>query len=255
MPHILIRFMAIKNEDEVRKSRKVAIAWVVISLSSACFLGAIGRAFFLGNPISNPENVFIEMIGEVFTNRLGIPFIGGLLLCGILAAIMSTADSQLLVTASSISEDVYKGVIRKNASDKSMLRVSRITVLVVSAIAFVVALDPNSSVMGLVSNAWAGFGATFGPVVILALFWKRSNFAGAASGMIAGGLTVIVWDYIKFGGATLATRTGLYSLVPGFALGLILMVVVSLLTKAPSKEMLEDYEAVSSQKEMKEPVE
>lgn len=105
--------MAIKNEDEVRKSRKVAIAWVVISLSSACFLGAIGRAFFLGNPISNPENVFIEMIGEVFTNRLGIPFIGGLLLCGILAAIMSTADSQLLVTASSISEDVYKGVIRK----------------------------------------------------------------------------------------------------------------------------------------------
>ena len=168
---------------------------------------------------------------------------------------MSTADSQLLVTASSISEDVYKGVIRKNASDKSMLRVSRITVLVVSAIAFVVALDPNSSVMGLVSNAWAGFGATFGPVVILALFWKRSNFAGAASGMIAGGLTVIVWDYIKFGGATLATRTGLYSLVPGFALGLILMVVVSLLTKAPSKEMLEDYEAVSSQKEMKEPVE
>lgn len=255
MPHILIRFMAIKNEDEVRKSRKVAIAWVVISLSSACFLGAIGRAFFLGNPISNPENVFIEMIGEVFTNRLGIPFIGGLLLCGILAAIMSTADSQLLVTASSISEDVYKGVIRKNASDKSMLRVSRITVLVVSAIAFVVALDPNSSVMGLVSNAWAGFGATFGPVVILALFWKRSNFAGAASGMIAGGLTVIVWDYIKFGGATLATRTGLYSLVPGFALGLVLMVVVSLLTKAPSKEMLEDYEAVSSQKEMKEPVE
>lgn len=102
--------------------------------------------------------------------------------------------------------------------------------------------------MGLVSNAWAGFGATFGPVVILALFWKRSNFAGAASGMIAGGLTVIVWDYIKFGGATLATRTGLYSLVPGFALGLVLMVVVSLLTKAPSKEMLEDYEAVSSQK-------
>ena len=252
MPHILIRFMAIKNEDEVRKSRKVAIAWVVISLSAACFLGAIGRAFFLDSPISNPENVFIEMIGEVFTNRLGIPFVGGLLLCGILAAIMSTADSQLLVTASSISEDVYKGVIHKNASDKSMLRVSRITVLVVSAIAFIIALDPNSSVMGLVSNAWAGFGATFGPVVILALFWKRSNFEGAASGMIAGGLTVIVWDYIKFGGETLAARTGLYSLVPGFALGLVLMIAVSLLTKAPSKEMLEDYDAVASRKEITE---
>ena len=119
------------------------------------------------------ENVFINMIQDIFNNHIHIPFIGGLLLCAILAAIMSTADSQLLVTASSISEDVYKGVINKKASDKSMLLISRITVLVVSAVAFMIALDPNSSVMGLVSNAWAGFGATFGPVVLMSLFWKR----------------------------------------------------------------------------------
>lgn len=248
MPHILVRFMAIKNEQEVRKSRKVAITWVVISLSVACFLGVIGRAYFDANPISNPENVFIEMISNIFTVHWGIPFVGGLLLCGILAAIMSTADSQLLVTASSISEDVYKGVINKKASEKSMLLVSRITVLVVSAIAFCIALDPKSSVMGLVSNAWSGFGSTFGPVVLLGLFWRRANRNGAAVGMIAGGLTVIIWDYIPFAGEVLANWTGLYSLVPGFIVGVILMVAVSLLTKAPSEDVLEDFDAVSASK-------
>ncbi len=248
MPHILVRFMAIRDEREVRKSRKVAITWVVISLSIACFLGIIGRAFFVNAPISNSENVFIEMISSVFTDYFQLPFIGGLLLCGILAAIMSTADSQLLVTASSISEDVYKGVISKKATEKSMLLVSRITVLVVSVVAFLIALDPNSSVMGLVSNAWAGFGATFGPVVLLGLFWRRANRAGAACGMIGGGLTVILWDYVPFGSATLAGYTGLYSLVPGFIIGLLLMVAVSLLTKAPSAEVLQEFDDVASSK-------
>ncbi len=248
MPHILVRFMAIRDEREVRKSRKVAITWVVISLSIACFLGIIGRAFFVNAPISNSENVFIEMIGSVFTDHFQLPFIGGLLLCGILAAIMSTADSQLLVTASSISEDVYKGVISKKATEKSMLLVSRITVLAVSVVAFLIALDPNSSVMGLVSNAWAGFGATFGPVVLLGLFWRRANRAGAACGMIGGGLTVILWDYVPFGSATLAGYTGLYSLVPGFIIGLLLMVAVSLLTKAPSAEVLQEFDDVASSK-------
>ena len=248
MPHILVRFMAIKNEKEVRKSRKIGITWVVISLSTACLMGAVGRAFFVNAPIDNSENVFIEMIGKVFTDNLHIPFIGGLLLCGILAAIMSTADSQLLVTASSISEDVYKGVISKKASDRSMLMVSRITVLVVSVVAFLIALDPNSSVMGLVSNAWAGFGATFGPVVLLGLFWRRSNMAGAAAGMIGGGLTVILWDYIQLGNSTLASATGLYSLVPGFLVNILLMVVISLLTKKPSAEMLQEFDDVKASK-------
>ncbi len=248
MPHILVRFMAIKNESEVRKSRKIAITWVVISLSVACLLGAIGRAFFIDAPLDNAENVFVDMIGKVFTDNLHIPFIGGLLLCGILAAIMSTADSQLLVTASSISEDVYKGVIRKNASEKSMLWVSRITVLAVSIVAFIIALDPNSSVMGLVSNAWAGFGATFGPVVLLGLFWRRSNRIGAAAGMIGGGLMVILWDYIPLGSATLAGYTGVYSLLPGFLFGLILMVVISLLTAKPTSEMLAEFDDVKRSK-------
>ena len=250
MPHILVRFMAIRNEGEVRKSRRVAITWVVISLSAACLMGAIGRAFFLDAPIGNSENVFIEMIQRIFSDQIHIPFIGGLLLCGILAAIMSTADSQLLVTASSISEDVYKGVINKKASDKSMLRVSRITVMIVAAAAFLIAYDPNSSVMGLVSNAWAGFGSAFGPVVLMALFWKRTTFAGAASGMIAGGLTVILWDYIPFSGATLGSITGLYSLVPGFLIGLLLIIVVSLFTKKPSKEVLDDFHAIQSKTDM-----
>lgn len=252
MPHILIRFMAIKNETEVRKSRKIGIIWVVISLTASCTLGVIGAAFFANQPLENSESVFIQMINTIFSDHLGIPFVGGLLLCGILAAIMSTADSQLLVTASSISEDVYKGVINKNASDKSMLMISRITVLIVSAIAFVIALDPNSSVMGLVSNAWSGFGSTFGPVVLLALFWRRSNVAGAASGMIAGGFTVILWDYIPFGGSTLATMTGVYSLIPGFAICAVVMVVVSLLTKAPSKTMLDTFDEVTANKEITE---
>lgn len=248
MPHILVRFMAIRDTKEVKKSRVIGIVWVLISLSTAIFVGAVGRAYLGDSLGANSENVFIQMILKVFTGSNLMIFIGGVLLCGILAAIMSTADSQLLVTASSISEDLYKGVVHKKASEKSMLLVSRITVLAVAAIAFLLALDPNSSVMGLVSNAWAGFGACFGPVVLLSLFWKRSNLPGAASGMITGGLTVIVWDYIKIGGHTLGESTGLYSLVPGFALGLLAIVAVSLLTKKPSNEMIAEFEEVQKTK-------
>lgn len=244
MPHILIRFMAIRDAKEVKKSRVIGIVWVLISLSTAIFVGAVGRAFLGDSLGADSENVFIQMILKVFSGNSLMIFIGGVLLCGILAAIMSTADSQLLVTASAISEDLYKGVIHKKASDKSMLLVSRITVLAVAAIAFFIALDPNSSVMGLVSNAWAGFGACFGPVILLSLFWKRANLPGAASGMIAGGGTVLLWDYVKFSGATLGEATGLYSLVPGFVLGTLVIVVVSLLTKKPGKEVTDEFERV-----------
>lgn len=248
MPHILIRFMAIRDTKEVKKSRVIGIVWVLISLSTAIFVGAVGRAYLGDSLGSASENVFIQMILKVFSGNNIMIFIGGVLLCGILAAIMSTADSQLLVTASSISEDLYKGVINKKASDKSMLLVSRITVFVVAAVAFFIALDPDSSVMGLVSNAWAGFGACFGPVILLSLFWKRANLPGAATGMIIGGLTVIVWDYIKFGGATLGETTGLYSLVPGFILGALAIVAVSLLTKKPSQEIESEFEKVRKEK-------
>ncbi|MGN0550934.1 MAG: sodium/proline symporter PutP [Acutalibacteraceae bacterium] len=256
MPHILVRFMAIKSTDEVKKSRVIAIIWVIISLAAACFVGVIGKAF-VGGALQDAqaENVFISMIIELFQNHWELPFIGGILLCGILAAVMSTADSQLLVTASSVSEDLYKGAINKKASEKSTLLISRITVAVVAVIAFIIALDQNSSVMGLVSNAWAGFGATFGPVILLSLFWKRSNLPGAVAGMICGGGLVMLWDYLPIipgadGSLTLASATGLYSLVVGFALGLIAMIVVSLLTKKPAKEIVDEFEYVRTTKEL-----
>ena len=195
----------------------------------------------------NSETAFIRLIQEIFSDNGVLIFIGGIFLCGILAAIMSTADSQLLVTASAVSEDMYKGVIKKDASEKSSLLVGKIAVVVVAVIAFLIALDPNSSIMGLVSDAWAGFGAAFGPVVLLALFWKRSNLAGAISGMTVGALTVIVWDYLPLmGGDTIGTATGLYSLVPGFFLALIINVIVSLVTKAPSKEITDEFDSIKT---------
>lgn len=246
MPHILVRFMAIKNNREVKKSRVIAITWVILSLGAACAIGVIGRAFLPNLGADDKEKVFISMILEIFKGNPLLLLIGGILLCGVLAAIMSTADSQLLVTASSISQDLYKGVVNKNASDKSLLRLSRIVTVAVAAIAFCIALDPKSSVMDLVSNAWAGFGATFGPVVLLSLFWKRGNKIGAAFGMVGGGLTVIIWDYIKFGGATLAASTGLYSLLPGFLVGLVAFFVVSLLTKEPEDVIQKEFALVAS---------
>lgn len=251
MPHILTRFMAVKNEKELKKSRVIAIVWVAISLGMAVVIGVIGRAYLfpmlLGEGAVSTENVFIEMITQLFTKDLSLAFVGGIFLCGILAAIMSTADSQLLITASSASKDIYQGVINPKASDKKVLTISRVTVIVVAILAYIIALDPNSSIMGLVSNAWAGLGAAFGPTVVLSLFWKRTNMAGAVAGIISGGLTVLIWDYIPLmGGQTLGTATGLYSLVVGFAVSLALIVIVSLCTKAPDEEMIKAFEDVAS---------
>ena len=160
---------------------------------------------------------------------------------------MSTADSQLLVTASAVSEDMYKGAIKKNASEKSSLLVGKIAVVVVAVIAFFIALDPNSSIMGLVSDAWAGFGAAFGPVVLLALFWKRSTLAGAVAGMATGAVTVIVWDYLPIvNGETIYAATGLYSLVVGFALALVVNIVVSLISKKPSAEITNEFDSIKN---------
>lgn len=248
MPHILVRFMAIRNEHEVKKSRTIAITWVVISLAASCFIGLVARGFLASQlDATQSETAFIRLIQQLFTNNGVLIFIGGVFLCGILAAIMSTADSQLLVTASAVSEDMYKGVIKKNATEKSALFVGKIAVIVVAVIAFFIALDPNSSIMGLVSDAWAGFGSAFGPVILLALFWKRSNLAGAVSGMAVGALTVIVWDYLPIiNGDTLYKATGLYSLVLGFAFALIVNVIVSLVTKKPSKEITDEFESIKT---------
>lgn len=252
MPHILTRFMAVKSEKELKKSRVIAIIWVAISLGMAVVIGVLGRAYLyptlLGSGAADStENVFIIMITKLFTEDTRLPFIGGIFLCGILAAIMSTADSQLLITASSVSKDLYQGVISRKASDKKVMKVSRITVIVVAVLAYLIALNPESSIMGLVSNAWAGLGAAFGPTVLLSLFWKRTNLAGAVAGIVSGGLTVIIWDYIPLvGGETLGTATGLYSLVVGFAVSLLLIVAVSLCTKAPDAQMVREFEDVAS---------
>ncbi len=250
MPHVLVRFMAIRSEKEIRKSSIIAIIWCFISLVAACIIGVLGRAYLFPTILgtkgqASTESVFIAMIDKVFTVDTHMAFIGGIFLCGILAAIMSTADSQLLVCSSSVSKDIYKNILRPDAEDKKLLRVSRITVIVVAVLAFLIAWDPDSSIMGLVSDAWAGLGSAFGPAVVCALFWKRANLPGTVTGIISGGLTVIIWDYIPLvKGVTLATYTGIYSLLVGFAVSLILIVVVSLCTKEPDAEILAEFDRV-----------
>lgn len=255
MPHILTRFMAVKNQKELNKSKGIGIVWVLLSLSFGCIIGFVGRAYLpvlLGSSnAGSAETVFIEMIKSVFSVNIAIPFIGGLFLCGILAAIMSTADSQLLVTASAVAEDICKGMINPKAEEKKILKISRITVVVVAVLAYIIALDPDSSIMGLVSNAWAGLGSAFGPIVLLSLFWKRTNFAGAVAGIVSGGLTVIIWDYIPVAaGQTLGAYTGIYSLAVGFCLSLLVIVIVSLCTKAPSQEIIDEFNRVASGEEI-----
>ena len=255
MPHILVRFMAVKNQKELNKSKGIAIIWVALSLAFAVVIGVLGRAYLyptiLGADGGSTEIVFIEMIKQVFTVDIRLPIVAGLFLCGILAAIMSTADSQLLVTASSMSEDIYKGIIKKDATEEKVMKISRYTVLGVAVLAYLIAWDPNSSIMGLVSNAWAGLGAAFGPTVLMSLFWKRCNLPGAVAGIASGGLTVIIWDYIPLiGGQTLGAVTGLYSLAIGFLISIVLIAVVSLCTKAPDASIIAEFERVASDEEI-----
>jgi sodium/proline symporter len=257
MPHILVRFMAVRDEKELKKSKTIAIIWVALSLFFACIIGVVGRAY-LRTPLEggDSEKVFIKMILQLFTEDYYLPVLGGIFLCGILAAIMSTADSQLLVSASSVAEDIYKGIIKKDADDKTVLNISRITVFVIALLAYFIALDPDSSIMGLVSNAWAGFGAAFGPLVLLSLFWKRTNLQGAVSGVLSGAITVLVWDYVKLIPAadeagntvrmTIGSYTGLYSLAVGFVVSLLFIIIVSLCTPAPSAEMLQEFDDVKN---------
>jgi sodium/proline symporter len=248
MPHILVRFMAIKEEAAVKRAAIIAGVWVILCLGMAVVVGAVGALFVPG--LEDGETVFIQMIQKVFMDEnavVRLPLLGGLFLCGILAAIMSTADSQLLVTASSLTSDIYKGSIRKEASNAHLMWFSRGAVVAVAIIAYFIARDRTSSVMGLVSNAWSGFGSAFGALILLSLYWKRVNRPGAAAGVISGGLTVILWDYIPFfqapggGRLTLGGETGLYSLFPGFFLSLAFIIGVSLLTKTPSPEIVDEF--------------
>ena len=227
MPHIIIRFMSLKSGKELKKSAKIGIGWTTLIIIFSVAAGIIGR-IFLGD-ISDSSVVFITMVRKIFP-----AIISGILLSAILAAAMSTADSQLLASASAFASDVYKPVIRKGkADDKEMLWAGRFVVLAISIIAVIIASNPNSgTIMGLVENAWGVFGAAFGPAIMLSLFWKRFNFAGAVAGILVGAVVDICW--LAFLGST-----GIYEIIPGFIASLIAAVVASKLTKAPGKEVKE----------------
>lgn len=231
-PHILVRFMAISNPKELKKSTRIAVGWVVLSLLFAIAMGVIGKAY-LTTPLenANAERVFIVM-----AETLSFPFLTGLIWSAILAAIMSSASSQLLVTASAVAKDLYHPFIRKEASDKELLLISRITVLGISACALYLASDPNSYIFSIVSYAWAGFGACFGPTILLSLYWKRMTLKGAYAGIITGGLTVLIWKHFAW--------FGLYEIVPGFLFSLIAIYVASLLDKEPSDTMKNRFDEV-----------
>ncbi len=235
-PHILARFMAIRQSDQINQARIIAMIWVVLTLFSAVLLGVIGKAY-LKPPLeaATSETVFMVMVNEVVN-----PLLAGFLLAGILAAVMSTADSQLLVASSALTEDFYRVLLRKNASDKELVWVSRSAVIGVSIIAFLIALDPEASVLELVAYAWGGFGAAFGPLIILSLFWKRMTLKGAIGGIIAGGLTVLIWKQLHGG------MFDIYEIVPGFVLSVITIIVISLSDKEPSQEILDEFDSVES---------
>ena len=246
MPHILIRYFSVKSEKEMRKSQIIGGVWLALILIASCAVGLIGRKFF-GDILVNSKDgnslVFINMVRSVFdwigsgTGLVVISvFCAGILLSAILAAAMSTADSHLLASASAFASDLYKQLFRKNASDNEMLWAGRIIVLVIAGVAYLIAGSPNcSGLMGLVSCAWGAFGAAFGPVILLALFWKRFTYGGALAGIIAGFLVDILW-YVFL------AHTGLYEIIPGFIAGSLAAVIVSLLQKKPSEEVEELFE-------------
>lgn len=238
MPQVLLRFMAIRSEKELKSSRRIATVWCLISLVIAVFIGVIGRALYPTalTTSSEAENVFILLA----TNLLQA-VLAGLVMAGILAATISSSDSYLLIAASAFSKNIFQGLIHKKASDKQVLVISRITLLAITGVAIIIALDENSVIFNIVSFAWAGFGATFGPLMLMSLFWKRISRWGAIAGMIGGGVMVFVWNLAI---RPLGGIWDVYELLPAFIFSCICIVVVSLLTPAPSKEIQQEFEEV-----------
>lgn len=248
MPHILLRFMAIEDANKIKLSRRVASVWVVISMTVAIFIGVIGNAMTKVGSIpqlSDAETIIITIADLISRHGVLAALVAGVILAGILAATMSTADSQLLAASSSASQNILKEVFMKDMSEETGMRIARVTVLIMSVIGMFIARDSNSSVFQIVSFAWAGFGASFGPLVLLALFWKRSNMQGALAGMVSGGVMVFVWKFLirPMGGVL-----GIYELLPAFLVGLAFNVVVSLLTAEPSKEIQNEFDRVARMK-------
>ena len=247
MPHILLRFMGIRNEDELTLSRRIAFVWVVISMAVAFFIVVIGYSVSLAGDIpmlttsSESETVIIQLANLMSQNGFIFALFAGIILSGILAATMSTADSQLLAAASSVSQDLVQEFMGIKLSTRQQMKAARLTVIAIAAIAVILAWNPNSSVFRVVSFAWAGFGAAFGPQMLLALFWRRSNKQGAIAGMIAGAAMVFIW---KFGIAPLGGWLAIYELLPAFLISLAANVIVSNMTPAPSKTITEVYDEV-----------
>lgn len=235
-PHIVVRFMGIKSTKEIPKARLIGMTWMIISLFGAIFVGFSGIAYFADSPLENSETVFI-MFSQVLFN----PWVAGFLLAAILSAIMSTVDSQLLVSSSALTQDFYKAIFRKEATQKEEMLVGRLAVLAIAVIAILLGYDRDSKVLELVSYAWAGFGAAFGPVIILSLFWKRMTRNGALAGIIVGALTVIIWSNLTGG------LFDLYELAPGFVFAWIAIMVVSLLGKEPSEEVQNEFDAFKAE--------
>lgn len=248
MPHILLRFMAINDSKKLKTSRRVATIWVVISLAIAVLIGIVGLAMTANGSIgdltqSDPETIIVVIANLLAKLGPVTAIIGGLIIAGILASTMSTADSQLLAASSSVSENIIRQFFKLNVSEKTAMRIARVTVIIIAIIGVVIAWDPDSSVFQIVSFAWAGFGAAFGPVVLTSLFWKRTTKWGAFAGILAGGVMVFVWKFIirPLGGVL-----DIYELLPAFIVALAAIIIVSLLDKKPSQEIIDEFNSVDS---------
>ena len=233
-PHILARFKGIRSNEDVPTARRIAVSWSALSMVGAMLVGLVGILYVdtqMGGDLGDGEKIFMVLVNAIFN-----PVVAGILLAAILAAIMSTADSQLLVSSSALAEDFYKQIIRKDASQKEVVMVGRVAVIGLSLVAMFLAFNPDSTVLGLVSYAWAGFGAAFGPALILSLYWKRMNWQGALAGIVVGGITVVAWKQVSGG------IFDLYEIVPGIVFATVAIIVVSLATAEPEQSVQDGFD-------------
>ena len=248
MPHILLRFMAIEDPNKIKLSRRVATVWVVISMAVAVLIGVVGLGMVAApnngfEALADSETIIVQIANLLSTKGFIFALIAGVILAGILASTMSTADSQLLAASSSMSENILGGLFKLKLGETAQMVVARVTLIVISVIGVILAWDSNSNVFRIVSFAWAGFGAAFGPTMLLALFWKRSNKFGAIAGMFAGGAMIFIW---KFAIRPMGGLLDIYELLPAFIIGLVVNIVVSLVTKKPEDEVVAEFEEVKT---------
>ena len=254
MPHIIVRFMGIRSNVEVKKARRIGTVWMIISYVGTFLIGTLGTAYLLNHGTllgvdpsaaiagvtnyGDAETVFSATMQNMYP-----AFIAGIFLCAILAASMSTADSQLLAASSAVSQDIYKGLIKKDAEEKEVLNIGRFTVFVIALVALLLSLNPNSSIFGLVSFAWSGFGGTFGPLILLSLYWRKTTAKGAICGLITGGITDVVWHDLHGG------IFDIYEIIPAFLICLFVTVIVSLLDTKKDAQMIADFEKYKAMKD------